>query len=110
MEQEVTRHDRGDRPAGADQRRSGCGDALCDGSQGAAYQEERGIAPMAEGILDVVAEDPQRDDVGDDVQQAAMEKLMGEQAGDPVKRAGLGPEMPQLNRDEGEVLPADEAS
>jgi hypothetical protein len=38
-----------------------------------------------------------------------MEKLMGEQAGDSVKRAGPWPEMPQLYWDEGEVLPADEA-
>ena len=109
MEQEVARHDRGDRSAGADQRRRGCGDALCDGRQGAAHQEERGIAPVAEGILDVVAENSQRDQIGNDMQEAAMEKLMGEQAGDSVKRAGPWPEMPQLYWDEGEVLPADEA-
>jgi hypothetical protein len=42
-------------------------------------------------------------------QEAAMEKLMGEQAGDSVKRAGPWPEMPQLYWDEGEVQPTDEA-
>src|SRR6185312_16703323 len=35
-----------------------------------------------------------------------MQKLMGEQAGDPVKRSGAGREMPQFRRKEGKLLPA----
>ena len=70
------------------------------GSHGAAAEIEQGIAPVAERIFDVVAENAQRHEIGDEMQRRAVQELVRDESRYAVERPGARRQLPKLRREE----------